>query len=60
MKLKNIRPCRILKKISSNAYELEMLAGVDKSPIFNVADIYPFKENDTCQIIGDKDTSDDL
>ena len=60
LKLKKIGPCRILKQNYANAYELEMLAGVGISPIFNVADIYHFTADDTCQITGDKDIGDDL
>jgi hypothetical protein len=60
LKLKKIGPCRILQKFSSNAYELEMPLGVGISPIFNVADIYPFTTDDTNHITGDKDVGDDL
>jgi hypothetical protein len=44
MKLKKIGPCKILRKFSSNAYEIELASGVGISPIFNVADFYSFKE----------------
>ena len=60
LKLKNIGPCRILIKFSVNAYELEMPTGVGIYPIFHVADIYPFTVDDIGQIIGYKDTGDDL
>ena len=43
-KMKKIGPCRILRKFSSNAYEIELPEGVGISPIFNVADFYPYKE----------------
>jgi hypothetical protein len=33
---KKIGPCRILRKISDNAYKLELLEDFDISPIFNV------------------------
>ena len=42
LKMKKIGPCRILKKFSANAYELEMPTGVGISPIFNVEDLYPY------------------
>jgi len=50
LKLKKIGPCRILNFFFANAYELEMPTGVGISPIFNVADIYPFTTDDTSKI----------
>ena len=47
MKMKNIGPCRILRKFSSYSYELEMPIGVGISPIFNVADLYTYVAGDT-------------
>ena len=47
MTMKKIGPCRILRKFSANAYELEMPTGVVISPIFNVADLYPYVAGDT-------------
>jgi hypothetical protein len=44
MKLKKIGPRKILRNFSSNAYEIELPSGVGISPIFNVADLYSFKE----------------
>ena len=44
LKIKKIGPCRILRKFSSNAYEIELPEGFWISPIFNVADFYPTKE----------------
>jgi hypothetical protein len=55
LKMKKIGPCRILRKFSANAYELEMPTGIGISPIFNVVDIYPFVADDTGQITGDED-----
>ena len=46
MKMKKIGPCRILRKFSANAYELEIPTGVGISPIFNVADLYPYAAGD--------------
>ena len=43
LKMKKIGPCRILRKFSSNAYEIELPEGVGISPIFNVAYFYPYK-----------------
>ena len=57
--MKKIGPCKILRKFSANAYELEMPTGIGISPIFNVANIYPFVANDTGQITGGKDHDDE-
>ena len=43
LKLKNIVPCKILRKFSANAYEIELPSNLQFSPIFNVSYIYPFK-----------------
>ena len=43
MKFKKIGPCKILRKFSTNPYELELPIGIGISPIFNVADLYPYK-----------------
>ena len=42
--MKKIGPCRIVRKIPTNAYEIELPEGIGISPIFNVADLYPYKE----------------
>ena len=47
MKMRNIGPCKILRKFSANYYELDIPTGVGISPIFNVADLYPYVEGDT-------------
>jgi hypothetical protein len=44
LKLKKIGPCKILRKFSSNAYEIELPPDIVISPIFNVADMYPYKK----------------
>ena len=59
LKMKKIGPCHILRKFLANAYELEMPTGIGISPIFNVADIYPFVANDTGHITGGKDLDDE-
>ena len=43
LKLKKIGPCKILRKFSANAYEIELPSNLQISPIFNVSYIYPFK-----------------
>ena len=44
LKLKKIEPYKILRKFSSNAYEIELPKVFGISPIFNVSNLYPFKE----------------
>ena len=55
LKMKKIGPGKVLRKFSTNAYELEMPTGIGIPPIFNVADIYPFVADDTGHITGSKD-----
>jgi len=43
LKLMKIGPCKFLRKFSANAYEFELPTGIGISPIFNVADLYPYK-----------------
>ena len=45
LKLKKIGPCKILRKFSVNAYEIERYSNVQISPIFDVSNIYPFKDS---------------
>jgi hypothetical protein len=47
LKMKKIGSCKILRKFEANAYEIELLDGVGISPIFNVAYLYPYKEDET-------------
>ena len=44
LRMKKIGPPRIVRKLSTNAYEIELPEGIGISPIFNVADFYPYKE----------------
>ena len=45
--MKKIRPCKILRKFEANDYELELPDDVGISPIFNISDLYPYKEYDS-------------
>jgi hypothetical protein len=42
-KMKKIGPCRVLKKLGENAYEIEFLGEIEISLTFNVSDLYPYK-----------------
>ena len=44
LKLKNIGPCKVLRNFSANAYEIELPSDLQISPIFNVSDLYPFRD----------------
>jgi hypothetical protein len=43
LKMKKIGPCKVIRKFGANAYEIELPDGVRISPIFNVADLYPYR-----------------
>jgi hypothetical protein len=45
LKMKKIGPCKVLRKIEANDYEIEFPDDVGISPIFNVVDLYPYKED---------------
>jgi len=44
IKMKEIGPCKIVRKISTNAYEIKFPEGIGISTIFNVAELYPYKD----------------
>lgn len=46
LKLQKCGLCTVLKKINSNAYLIELPPEPQISPIFNVADLYPFDRFD--------------
>jgi hypothetical protein len=43
LKMKKIGPCKVLKKIGENAYEIELPDGIEISPIFNISYLYPYR-----------------
>jgi hypothetical protein len=43
LKMKKIGPCKVLKKFGINAYDIELLDGIEISLIFNISDLYPYK-----------------
>jgi hypothetical protein len=44
LKMKKIGPCRVLKKFRENAYELELPEAIGISLIFNISDLYPYRD----------------
>ena len=42
LKYKKIGPCKILRKFLANAYEIQLPPNIGISPIFNVADLFPY------------------
>ena len=57
--MKKIGPCKILKKNSANSYQLEMPTWVGISPIFNVADLYPYVVGDNGTFTEGEDPTED-
>ncbi|XP_059069221.1 uncharacterized protein LOC131859466 [Cryptomeria japonica] len=41
--MKKLGPCKILMKCGNNAYKVDLPSSIGLSPIFNVADLYPYK-----------------
>jgi hypothetical protein len=46
LKMKKIGPCKILRKFEANAYEIELPDRVGISPIFNIAYLYPYRDDE--------------
>jgi hypothetical protein len=42
--MKKIRPCRVMNKFGANEYEIELPEGIGISPIFNISDLYPYRD----------------
>jgi hypothetical protein len=43
LKMKKIGLCKVIRKFGANVYEIELPDGIEISPIFNVADLYPYR-----------------
>jgi hypothetical protein len=50
LKMKNIGPCKILRKFAANAYEIELLDNVGISSNFNIADLYSYSRDDAGEL----------
>jgi hypothetical protein len=46
LKMKKIGPCKVVKKFRANAYEIELLDGIGVSPIFNISNLYPYRDEE--------------
>ena len=44
--MKKIGPCKVLKKFEANAYEIQLPDGIGISPIFNISDLYPYRDEE--------------
>ena len=44
--MKKIGPCKVLKKLGENAYEIEFPNEIEISLTFNVSDLYPYKDEE--------------
>jgi hypothetical protein len=47
LKMNKIGSCKILRKFGENYYEIELPEDMGISPIFNIADLYPYREDGT-------------
>jgi hypothetical protein len=52
--MKNIGPCRVIKKFGANRYEIELPDGIGISPIFNISDLHPYRDEEVG--VGDEQT----
>jgi hypothetical protein len=46
LKMKKIGSCKVINKFGANTYEIELPDGIRISPIFNVVDLYPYKDEE--------------
>jgi len=56
--MKRIGPCKVVHKFGENTYEIKLPPGVAISPIFYIADLYPFKGSLDAGIGADEGTTD--
>ena len=56
LKWKKIGLCKILRKFSTNAYEVELPSDVGISPIFNVSDMYLYHTDESKHSTESKET----
>jgi hypothetical protein len=47
LKMNKIGLCKIIRKFEANTYEIELPDGVGISPIFNIAYMYPYRDDET-------------
>jgi hypothetical protein len=47
LKFMKIGPCKILMKFDANAFEIELPEDVGISHIFNILNLYPYREDET-------------
>jgi hypothetical protein len=43
LEMKKIGPCKVIRKLGANTYDIELPNGIRISPIFNVTYLYPYK-----------------
>jgi hypothetical protein len=44
--MKKIGPCKVLRKFRENAYEIELPDDIGISLIFNIIDLYPYRDGE--------------
>jgi hypothetical protein len=44
--MKKIGPCKVIRKFGANSYEIELPDGIKISTIFNVVDLYPYRDEE--------------
>jgi hypothetical protein len=46
LKMKNIGPCKVVKKFGANTYEIKLPEGIGISSIFNISYLYPYRHKE--------------
>jgi hypothetical protein len=49
LNMKNIGPCKVIRKFGENSYEIELPDGIRISLILNVANLYPYRSKEEVQ-----------